>query len=597
MITKLASTARNALKWVLTPAHAVSLAVSLIPPALTVVFVRFYGNNIVWADQGKLMPVVRAVVRGEFRIGLLFSNLGGQYNLFPAAIAALGAALTGWNIWVEIAANLLVVCVTLMVLVALLRKTHQVIAIYALPVFSLLLFSVHQDVNWLNAFFGHWFYSNLLFLLGLYLVISFPGSWRALITAALLALAATYTSANGVLAWFAIGTIIVFAGFRKWPQVVFWLAGAAGALTIAIFMAKHRVQADVVTPLKLADFALRYLGASFVSRFEEHFGLRRVQTWAFALGLLALIVLFVNLAYLCFKQKDYKSCLIWLPVAAYGGVSGLLIGLARISLGMYEYGPFYTWYATMSNMFWVSYLAVALIVIWKTIHSDSLISLPQVLGVANLAILTGLLTLFILQNQRIALTSYAGDNPDYFYIGIPITDRCARDYVFTLEEECLADFVPYVDEVAAYRLNIFARTDPVNILPNEYQAGQPVIIETERAWHGVHVRDWLLAGVNRDDLIFIFPDDAADPILEGIPEPLTGVVTGSLNGNAQGLRELAGQQEVIWHIRQVDQPSQPSAFVQILIDEGCGVTFDTVHEPGGFHITRYECRRTPNIDD
>lgn len=171
--------------WLQHPANLLSAFTSAILIGVLLVYILRYGENIVWSDAIRIIPMAVAIKTGQFRLSDLFVNIGGQYNVFPYLTSAIAIATTGWNIGFEIAINVLIVGVTFALVIALVRRTAPGIALVVAPAAAALLFSVHQDHNWLYAFFGHWFYSNLFFVAAVWLLTSperthwrLLGGWR-----------------------------------------------------------------------------------------------------------------------------------------------------------------------------------------------------------------------------------------------------------------------------------------------------------------------------------------------------------------------------------------------------------------------------------
>lgn len=333
---------------------------------------------------------------------------------------------------------------------------------------------------------------------------------------------------------------------------------------------------------QLVPFAFEYLGAQFVSRYIDTLGIRYTAYLALAIGLLAVVLFFANLVVLGLADKHWRTLLIWLPLAAYSGASGLLVGLSRISAGMRDSGPYFSWYASISVTFWVSFVAVAI----TLIASGRETAIRQLLAWVNLGVLAGLAVLFVVQNSLIPDTSLV--NPAYAYAsaGTPINDNCAAQYVQTLDGGCLAEYAASTDVVAAYRLNVFATLRPVNIVAG-YQPTDIVLVETETAVQSLHVRDWLLEGVAVERLYFVIPqpDDALAVLTT--PRPLENVIAAE-GVDAVGLaQELAATGQPIWYVRKQSHATTLDSLWLALASLGYSETQATVHTPGEFVVIRF----------
>ncbi|NJL93302.1 MAG: hypothetical protein HC915_06000 [Anaerolineae bacterium] len=105
-------------------------------------------------------------------------------------------------------------------------------------------------------------------------------------------------------------------------------------------------------------------------------------------------------------------------------------------------------------------------------------------------------------------------------------------------------------QMAAYRLAIFADQPAVNILPETYAPGSPLILHAQLPWLAVYMRDWLLAGVPEDDLRYWLP--GADPALAYLPQPPRHVF-GEWPALADALPTGEAAPEQLWLLTTPDQ--------------------------------------------
>jgi hypothetical protein len=98
-----------------------------------------------------------------------------------------------------------------------------------------------------------------------------------------------------------------------------------------------------------------------------------------------------------------------------------------------------------------------------------------------------------------------------------VTEECAIHYVFTLDEDCLPYHVDLANQLASRRLAVYARLEPTNILPADYEPADWLVVETDTAWGSVHARDWVLGGVPPDNIVFVFPAD--EEAFQEMPHP------------------------------------------------------------------------------
>jgi hypothetical protein len=584
---------KKTIKWILEPTNFLFLLLSLVPVFLVSVFIFIHKENIIWSDEQWSLPIVLAIRNGNFDISYLFANHGGHYTVFSFITSALLALTTDYNIIVGLVFDVALVILTYILIARLFHRSQPDASVFMLLVFSMLFFSVDMDTDWLVILCGSsWFSTSLFFVLGLWLLVRYSDSWPAIVAAALLSLCATFSTGAGLLSWFVLGGLLYFRGYHKWGYYLFWAASTAAALTL--FMVGNSSAIDIATSghlagiLDIARFVLYYLGSIFVSRFYlgSYLNLNDV---AMFVGLVGLILLLVNVSYLWWKERDWDTCTAWLALAGFS-----LAGLALAAIDVLEPGQLPSrrhGYVITTTLFWVAFVALAAIVVWRISRRAELKHwLERALALGNIGIGIALFALYIIQNQRIEATSAISSHPDNWAAGTPITEECAVDYVFTLDGTCLAEWRPRVDLMAAYRLNVFAYTSPTLILPESYENGQPVLVETDSAWQSIHIRDWSLAGVEENTIIFVFSEDLGEDV--SLPDLLDHTITNFTRNDMVHINDFLGDADAFWYIRQRRHPSRLDAFFEDLATRGYIPANESEHDPGGYLITEYRLAET-----
>ncbi|NJL95904.1 MAG: hypothetical protein HC915_20330, partial [Anaerolineae bacterium] len=64
-------------------------------------------------------------------------------------------------------------------------------------------------------------------------------------------------------------------------------------------------------------------------------------------------------------------------------------------------------------------------------------------------------------------------------------------------------FAERIYRLAVHRLTIFANDPAVNLLPQSYQPGSPVILHAPSRWETLYMREWLLVGVPEQALLHV----------------------------------------------------------------------------------------------
>jgi len=581
---------RDITTWLLNPVNFLFILLGFVPLFLLAIFIFIHKENIMWADEYRALDMVLAIRNGTFNIGYLFRLYWPHYSVFTFLLIALLVFATDYNIVVGLVINVILAASSCALIISLFRRNQSEITVYMLPAFSMLIFSPHQDINWLGVYVGMPFFVLLFFLLGLRILTSHSDSWPALVAAAACSLCATFSQGAGLLSWPLFGAILYFRGYRKWSHHLFWIASAAISLAIVLLDPNSSLFTNRSwSLLDIVRFVPMYLGAVFVSRFILG-SYMSLYDASLLVGLGGVILLLVDVAYLWWKEKDRGVCTTWLPLAGFGVGAGVLIAFKCLSPGEpFSNRPFISWYSTIANTFWVALVALGAIVVWRISRADMGSWWRRLLMFGNIGVGVVLFTLFLIQNQRVEATSYVSSNNlngDTWIAGTPITDECAVDYVFTLDGACTAEYIEGVNRMAAYRLNVFAYTSPISILPDGYPNGEPILVETDSEWSAIHIRDWSLAGADENDVIFVFPGDPTEAI--DIPNPLDNAIRGYAAADTEQLNDLLDEAETFWYIRQPDRyPGSLGAFFEDIEESGYVVISETRSDRGGYVISEY----------
>ena len=218
---------------------------ALLPLAFLVGLVARYGVDAPFWDQWSLVPLLEKVYAGKLTVSDLWAQHNEHRILFPQLLMVGLARLTGWNILLELGLNIALALGLFGVLVCQIRATERSLAAaglrWAIPVTSLITFSVSQYQNWLWGWQIQMLL-NLLSAVGAILLLSNPDfNWRRFTAAALLGIVATYSFANGVLLW-PIGLAILFAVTRgrkeRWLAIAVWVL--VGLTTLGLYLWRYQ---------------------------------------------------------------------------------------------------------------------------------------------------------------------------------------------------------------------------------------------------------------------------------------------------------------------------------------------------------------------
>lgn len=466
----------------MTPAMLLSLTLTLVPLLVLVAFIFIYSHNLLDGDDLRMLPVVESVSIGEPIWRHLFVIYAGHIHVPTQLEFALLARFFNLNIKLGLWINL-VVNIGIFVLLLLLTKRRDIV--FAAPLLSVLFFSVTQDLQWVNAYTGHWAFTALFVVLSIWLVqLQKPVAfWFSLLTGVL----ATYSMGNGFLVWVAVLPAVwaYHRGHRL--KLALWAVTAILSTGLYFFLLFSSPSDSAYgPPVRIVLFWLTALGSPFLSRLNA--GTYLNLFWAARLiGLVGLAVFTVNAVVVWRKVKSFPLSE-WLGLAVFALLSLGAIATTRSGIAQWESRAFLSWYQVLSLMFWcivvvMGYIAFREAPSYKGLH------------LVNSSLLTVLLFLFVLQNARIAETGYLTDRPDNPW-GQPDTEQCAEETIYRLSDCSETPDVMLFQ--ASYGYGVFHR------LESRSEIGSPdvpVIVDVAYEWQAVALRDWILADAALSDVV------------------------------------------------------------------------------------------------
>jgi hypothetical protein len=354
--------------------HAATFLASIPLLFLLIVMVRF-AVGVPFQDQWELVPLLEKLHQGS----LSFADLWAQHNehriLFPRLIMLGLAWLSDWNTHLELEANVVLAFGIFVVYLLQVRATARELArpnlAWAIPLASLVVFSVSQHQNWMWGWQLQMFFTLLCVVAGVLVLANGSFSWARFAAAAAFGVGATYSFANGPLFW-PIGLCVVLAvtssGRQRRVAVAAWLLLAAlviAANYLGYRKPDHHPSLILVfkMPADYARYVLRYLGGigepgilrrpALDGTLAHLFGLAGVAAFAWALWSL-----------LCTTAIKLRSLLPYLAMSLYSLGSALGTGLGRLGFGSDQ--ALSSRYSTVVTPFWVSLLVFLMLLAGDT---------------------------------------------------------------------------------------------------------------------------------------------------------------------------------------------------------------------------------------
>jgi hypothetical protein len=349
--------------------YAILLAALLPLLFLLLVVVRF-AVGVPFLDHWELVPVLEKSYAGT----LSFADLWAQHNehriLFPRLIMLALARASDWNTHLELEVNI-VLGLGILVVYALqvestARELRHPALTWAIPLASLVVFSVTQYENWLWGWELQFFLNLFCVVAGVLVLANGVFSWKRLAGSAAFGVGATYAFANGPLFW-PIGLLVLIAvakaGRQRQVAVGVWLLIAAlvlGANYLGYRKPGHHPPLGLVfkMPGEYATYVLKYLGSTGVPGSFRRLPAHGAQ--AAAVGVAgALAFAWALWRLLRTTTIAFRTLLPYLAMSLYSLGSALATGVGRLGMGTNQ--ALSSRYCTMVTPFWVSLLVLLML--------------------------------------------------------------------------------------------------------------------------------------------------------------------------------------------------------------------------------------------
>jgi hypothetical protein len=301
-----------------------------------------YGVDVPYLDQWDIAPLFERLSRGTLTVLDLFAQQNEYRQFFPNIIFVALGRLTRWNVKYEMIVSLLLAGFAALGVRRLGARTfadplHRGV-LFLLA--SLLIFSTIQYDNWLFGVQVVYFMPAACVVAGLLVAYSErPGTMPAVTACACLSAVATFSSANGVVAWLVLPPALLCArpgaraAWKRWLPL--WCAGLA--LCAAVYAhgyhspASHPSTSEALRhPLDASAYFVAFLGGSLAAGYFP-------LAVALVVGSCALLLYLFACAYL-FRFRDDSELLhrsaVWASLGAYSLGTGVLVTVGRLGFGI-----------------------------------------------------------------------------------------------------------------------------------------------------------------------------------------------------------------------------------------------------------------------
>lgn len=578
--------------------YFVFLILSFIPIYLTCLYIDNYGKNIPTNDQWlDSINIAVAANDGSLTLSDITRVYYGHRAVFTNAFTAFLGATTDWQVKYELYLSLVLAIGRFVLVVLIFRAICSEQTPLVLLPFSLLIFSAYQYLVWLSGIYSVWHFVSFFSLATVWVLVQFQVSWRSLIVAAVLAACASFSQGSGVVTFPILTITLWMFGYRHWKYIAFWLL--AMALTLGLYFYNSDIGMGGETsdtaanitlkdPAMLVKFVFAFLGNPFTYHLDTELPIY--------VGVIGVLLLVGNITYLWFQGKIWKYIAPWLTLAGYASSIAVTVYLTRYREDRFVYAIEQR-YALVSTNFWIAFVGTLVLAIWYFQREENPRSWKQILLTANIVFAFVLVILYFqanLWNAQATAFRYQYTIGEAF----PPQESCILNFPLHRDFACLENSVPLGDaseddiyRLAYYELALFKNQQQIiDILPENYRAGSPIILDSPSRWMNAYLRRWYLPRANEENLFHIAPE-AVEISTDTLQEPLAPVVIGYNEDIVHLLEDFLGEAETVWYIRTREtQVNEPDAY-EILTQLGY---LPTVIPSGDFRyntelfVTRYE---------
>lgn len=319
-----------------------TIVAALIPAIAYLIFIRTYAVNIMFWDEWQIVPILHGFLHGTVSFNSLWALHNENRMLVPNVILGASQFIFGhYSSKTTIYLSAILFILSWFIFVSLYRKfSGESLGPIATLFIGGVWFSLIDTDNSLWAFQFAW-YLIVFFLFAVFSILSSSSlTWKSIVLAGVIALAASFSSLQGLIIW-PIGFIAIIWGSdsmdRRRKFLGAWILVAVVSATI--YFLNYTAPPSPIGSGGLLRFSFKHF-SSFIQFFLAELG----NVFA-PLGMHQLVhaeivgaVLLLQIAYLLISQvRSYftsRSFPLPLLLVGYGVIFDLLTDLGRLYLGV-----------------------------------------------------------------------------------------------------------------------------------------------------------------------------------------------------------------------------------------------------------------------
>lgn len=383
--------------WLLRPVNLFLLLCALLPLVFVIAFVTDRGVDMPLLDDWENASLIAVkTADGTLTLPDLFRQYVSHRMVFTNLYTAIMTTLAHWPIKFTLYFIVFQATLCLAMLGALLAKDAPRVVPVALVAFSVLMFSVRQNINWLLSTQTSWFFVLLFFLSALVVLRFMRPGWPAVILAALLSVCGVFSTLHGFAGMAVLFVYLWLRGYRHPGYFVFWMAVTLASAALFLWGydltagAPEDMAAGIAgAPWRVPLYLITYLGNPFV--------IVEGDLWPLAatIGVTGIILLIVNAAFLTRRLGGIRPIATWVVVSLWALTSGFLTSIGR---GHYfpepnPRHPLLDRYVLPSTFLWFGVIALVVLAL-REIARMPRSTARTLLAVLNVGVMVVLIGLF-----------------------------------------------------------------------------------------------------------------------------------------------------------------------------------------------------------
>jgi hypothetical protein len=281
-------------------------------------------------DQWEFVPTLQKYYNHTLTVADVWAQHNEHRILFPRMGMLALAGASGWNIYLELAANYILAALIFLFLWLMLKRTfsgHP--PAWLLILFSLVMFSPIESENWLWGWQIQFFMTVLGTVVAAWSLQRWPGTRKGLVLAIIAAVFAAYSLSGGLFTWVAILPILLLSRVWKLSHIAIWCGAAI--CTIGLYQFHYVKPPDhssltlfLSTPMEFISYVFAYLGGPLA------FGELDV---AIGVGILISAFTALMVGLVMRRRDELETLLPWLALGLQAIIVACATGIGRVGFG------------------------------------------------------------------------------------------------------------------------------------------------------------------------------------------------------------------------------------------------------------------------